>query len=74
MLEYFDNVKFQWLFFFNWFKKKGQQIMKYIRNLELNERTKSIKTEENKIEKKMSIFIIKLSLRRLKKKLKYERS
>lgn len=45
--------------------------MKYIRNLELNERTKSIKTEENKIEKKMSIFIIKLSLRRLKKKLKY---
>lgn len=41
--------------------------MKYIRNLELNERTKSIKTEENKIEKKMSIFIIKLSLRRLKK-------
>lgn len=42
--------------------------MKYIRNLELNERTKSIKTEENKIEKKMSIFIIKLSLRRLKKK------
>lgn len=46
--------------------------MKYIRNLELNERTKSIKMEENKIEKKMSIFIIKLSLRRLKKKkLKY---
>lgn len=44
--------------------------MKYIRNLELNERTKSIKTEENKIEKKMSIFIIKLSLRRLKKKVK----
>lgn len=42
--------------------------MKYIRNLELNERTKSIQTEENKIEKKMSIFIIKLSLRRLKKK------
>lgn len=42
--------------------------MKYIRNLELNERTKSIKTEENKIEKKNVYFYHKIITKEIKKK------
>lgn len=41
--------------------------MKYIRNLELNERTKSIKMEENKIEKNV-YFYHKIITKEIKKK------